>query len=196
MKEENTATAKKPFLSDVLELRRRARESMLEGAVTSSYQADRAKTIEVLNVALATEIVCVLRYKKHYFAATGIHAESVAEEFQQHAKEEQEHADRIAERINQLGGDPDLNPQHLAMKSHTEYSEGNTLLDMIREDLVAERVAIESYTEIVRWLGDGDPTTRRLLESILEKEEEHAEDMRDLLATLDPAKPDQAPKLR
>jgi bacterioferritin len=176
------ATADKPFLSDVLELRTRARQKMDEGAVTPGYRADREKVIEILNVALATEIVCVLRYKRHYFMATGINSESVAQEFLEHANDEQGHADQIAVRITQLGGEPDLDPKNLASKSHSEYVPGKTLADMIREDLIAERIAIQSYGEIVRYLGDKDPTTRRIMEGILAKEEEHADDMKDLLA--------------
>ncbi len=169
------------FLSDIEGLRRRARENIERGAVTDAYKADVAQVIEVLNAALATELVCVLRYKRHYFMAAGIHAQSVAQEFQQHAREEQEHADQIAERITQLGGEPDFNPENLASKSHSEYVEGKSLSDMIREDLIAERVAIESYGDIVRFLGDRDITSRRMMESILEKEEEHADDMNKLL---------------
>jgi bacterioferritin len=177
------------FLSDVEELRRRARQHIQEGAVTAGYGADRDRVISVLNEALATEIVCVLRYKRHYFMATGIHANAVAQEFQEHAAEEQGHADRIAGRITQLGGEPNFNPDGLSSRSHSEYVEGESLVDMIREDLVAERVAIESYSEIVRFLGDRDVTTRRMMEEILEVEEEHADDLRDLLATLDPTRP-------
>jgi bacterioferritin len=173
-----------PFLSDVRELRERARRHIERGAVTETYGADRETVVRVLNEALATEIVCVLRYKRHSFMASGIHAQAVAQEFREHADEEQAHADQIAERITQLDGEPDFNPEGLATRSHSEYVEGTTLLDMIREDLVAERVAIESYTEIVRYLGDHDPTTRRMLESILAKEEEHAEDMRTLIESL------------
>jgi bacterioferritin len=175
---------KRPFLSDVTELRRRAREHIEKGAVTSSYGCDRATVIDLLNQALATEIVCVLRYKRHYYMATGIHAQAVAAEFLEHAGEEQGHADQLAERITQLDGAPDLNPTGLAMRSHSEYIEGKTLIDMIQEDLIAERVAIESYTEMIRYVGEGDPTTRRLLESILAVEEEHAEDMKTLLEAL------------
>jgi len=189
MKEAKTEVEKKPFLTDVLELRRRARQHIEEGPVTENYRADRSTVLKLLNTALATEIVCVLRYKRHYFMATGIHAEAVADEFLQHANEEQGHADQIATRITQLGGAPDFNPQHLAMNSHSEYVEGTTLLDMIREDLVAERIAIESYTEIIQYLAADDPTTRRIMEEILAKEEEHADDMRDLLATIDPNQP-------
>ena len=177
------------FLSDVEELRRRARQHIGDGAVTAGYGADREKVIAVLNEALATEIVCILRYKRHYFMATGIHANAVAQEFQEHAAEEQGHADRIAGRITQLGGEPNFSPEGLASRSHSEYVEGNSLVDMIREDLVAERVAIESYSEIVRFLGERDVTTRRMMEEILENEEEHADDLRDLLATLDPTQP-------
>ena len=148
------------FLSDVKELRRRARQHIENGAVTEGYGADPKKVVAVLNEALATEIVCVLRYKRHYFMAQGIHAQAVAQEFLEHANEEQGHADRIAERITQLGGAPDFNPEGLATRSHSEYVEGNSLIDMIREDLVAERVAIESYGEIVRFLGDRDITSR------------------------------------
>lgn len=171
-----------PFLTDVATLRARAREHIDEGAVTSDYGLDRTQVCNVLNTALATEIVCVLRYKRHYFMAQGLAAESVKGEFLEHANEEQAHADEIAERIVQLGGEPDLDPKGLATKAHSEYVEGETLRDMIREDLVAERIAIESYREIIRWLGDGDPTTRKLLEDILAKEEEHADDMASLLS--------------
>lgn len=173
--------AHRPFLSDVKELRKRARREIGEGAVTPSYRADARKLTSLLNVALATEIVCVLRYKRHYFMAEGIHAESVKQEFLEHANEEQVHADRICERIRQLGGEPDLNPAGLLSKSHTEYQEGETLVDMIREDLVAERIAIESYKEMIDFVGKDDPTTRRLFEWILGEEEEHADDMSDLL---------------
>jgi len=173
-----------PFLSDIQELRARARRHIEKGAVTENYRADRQAVIKILNEALATEIVCVLRYKRHYFMASGIHAQAVAEEFLEHANEEQQHADQIAHRIVQLGGEPDLNPEGLQTRSHSEYVEGTTLLDMIREDLVAERVAIESYTEIIRYLGEDDPTSRRLMEEILAKEEEHADDLRTLIETL------------
>jgi bacterioferritin len=176
------------FLSDVAELRRRARQHIEDGAVTPGYTADRDTVIKILNEALATEIVCVLRYKRHYFMAQGIHAQAVADEFLEHATEEQGHADRIAERITQIGGAPDFSPQGLATRSHSEYVEGDTLVDMIREDLVAERVAIESYSEIVRYLGDRDITTRRMMEEILANEEEHADDLQKLLVTLDPTK--------
>jgi len=177
------------FLSDVSELRRRARMHIDQGAVTSGYKADREKVIAVLNQALATEIVCVLRYKRHYFMATGIHANAVAQEFLEHANDEQGHADQIAERITQIDGEPDFNPVGLATRSHSEYQEGGSLVEMIREDLVAERIAIESYAEIVRFLGDRDIVSRRMMEGILAVEEEHANDLKDLLATLDPTKP-------
>ena len=172
-----------PFLSDIRELRERARRHIQEGAVTENYRADRETVVRVLNEALATEIVCVLRYKRHYFMASGINAQAVAQEFLEHATEEQDHADRIAQRITQLNGEPNLNPEGLATRSHSEYVEGKTLVDMIREDLVAERVAIESYSEIIRFLGNDDPTSRRLMEEILAKEEEHAQDMQTLLET-------------
>jgi bacterioferritin len=188
-KRDRKKAASGAFLSDIQELRRRARQHIHDGAVTEGYQADRGKVIAVLNQALATEIVCILRYKRHYFMAQGIHANAVAQEFQEHAAEEQGHADRIAGRITQLGGEPDFNPEGLASRSHSQYIEGATLVDMIQEDLVAERIAIESYGEIVRFLGDRDITSRRMMEEILEVEEEHADDLRDLLATLDPTRP-------
>ena len=177
-------TDDRPFLSDIQELRERARRHMNEGAVTESYRADRDSVVKILNEALATEIVCVLRYKRHYFMASGIHAQAVAAEFLEHANEEQGHADQIAQRIVQLGGEPNFSPDGLATRSHSEYQEGTSLVDMIKEDLVAERIAIESYSEIVRYLGDNDPTTRRLMESILAVEEEHADDLKTLLETL------------
>jgi bacterioferritin len=165
------------FLTDVKTLRERAREQMQKGAITDAYGADRERVIQVLNEALATELVCILRYKRHYFTATGINAEPVAAEFLQHANEELAHADQIALRITQLGGEPDFNPDTLTMRSHAEYDECLELVDMIKEDLVAERVAIASYLEIIQWIGNGDPTTRRLLEGVLEQEEEHADDL-------------------
>ena len=174
----------RPFLTDIEELRRRAREHMEQGAVTSSYHADRPTVIRILNEVLATEIVCTLRYKRHYYMATGIHAQAVAQEFLEHALEEQAHADIAAERITQLGGEPNFNPEGLATRSHAQYVEGKTLLDMVREDLIAERVAVQSYNEIIRYLGDDDPTTRIAMEQILAKEEEHADDMKKLLETL------------
>jgi len=169
------------FVSDVAEIRRRARQHIEDGAVTEGYRADRETVVRVLNEALATELVCVLRYKRHYYMATGIHAQAVAEEFLEHAKEEQEHADQIAERITQLGGAPNFNPEGLLLRSHSEYVEGTSLVDMIREDLIAERIAIDSYGEIIRYLGDKDPTSRRVMEEILAKEEEHADDMVKLI---------------
>ena len=173
--------ADKPFLTDIKTLRERARQHIEQGAVTEGYSADRKTVIKVLNESLATEIVCVLRYKRHYFMASGIHAESVAAEFLQHANEEQGHADQIAQRIVQLGGEPNFNPEGLLSRSHAEYVEGDTLLDMIKEDLVAERIAIDSYREIIQYLGNDDPTTRRMMEGILAMEEEHADDLVSLL---------------
>ena len=172
------------FLSDIATLRKRAREHITDGAVTPGYHADRSVVIKLLNEALATEIVCTLRYKRHYFMAKGIHAEGVAAEFLEHANEEQQHADQIAARITQLGGEPDFSPDGLASRSHAEYVEGETLEDMIREDLVAERIAIDSYREIIAYLGENDSTTRRLMEEILAKEEEHADDLANLLEDL------------
>lgn len=176
------ANTKQPFLSDVKELRRRAREHMDRGAVTSNYQLDAKQVCDILNQALATEIVCVLRYKRHFFSAKGLNKDAVAQEFLAHANEEQGHADRISERITQLGGEPDLNPATLTARSHSEYVEGDDLISMIEENLIAERVAIESYSEIIRFLGDRDVTSRRLMEDILAVEEEHANDMLDLIA--------------
>jgi bacterioferritin len=173
--------AVKPFLTDIKTLRKRARQHIEQGAITEGYKADRKTVIKVLNESLATEIVCVLRYRRHYFMASGIHAEGVAAEFLQHANEEQGHADQIAQRIVQLGGEPNFNPEGLLSRSHAEYVEGDTLLDMIKEDLVAERIAIDSYREIIQYLGNDDPTTRRMMEGILAMEEEHAEDLVSLL---------------
>lgn len=172
------------FLTDVKTLRLRAREKIEQGPITDAYGADRERVIAVLNEALATELVCYLRYKRHYFTAAGLNAGPVAAEFLEHATQEAQHADQIAARITQLQGDPDFNPETLTLRSHAEYVEGTTLLDMVREDLVAERVAIASYQEIARWLGDKDPTTRRLLEEILAVEEEHADDLLTLLQTM------------
>jgi len=171
----------KPFLTDIQTLRKRAREHIEQGAVTEGYRADRDTVIRILNEALATEIVCVLRYKRHYFMAAGINAQSVAAEFLAHANEEQTHADQIAGRIVQLGGEPDLSPDGLLTKSHSEYVEGESLVDMIREDLIAERIAIDSYRDMITYLGSDDPTTRRMLEGILAMEEEHADDLVSLL---------------
>jgi bacterioferritin len=182
----------KPFLTDIQEIRKRARHQMERGAVTEGYKADRETVLTILNQALATEIVCVLRYKRHHFMAKGIHSQAVADEFLEHANEEQGHADLIAARIVQLDGEPDFSPQGLLTRSHSEYVEGDTLTDMIREDLVAERIAIESYGEIIRYLGDNDPTSRRVMEEILEKEEEHADDMSTLLARIEKESSDPA----
>ena len=181
--EPEKSEAQRATLSDVAELRRRARKNIERGAVTEGYRGDVTTVIDLLNQALATEIVCVLRYKRHYFMASGIHAQAVAAEFLEHANEEQGHADQLAERITQLGGAPDLDPQGLATRSHSEYVEGKNLVEMLQEDLIAERVAIESYSEMIRYVGENDPTTRRLLESILAVEEEHAEDLKTLLET-------------
>ncbi len=169
------------FVLDVTELRRRARENLAGGAVTESYQGDVDTAVSLLNGALATEIVCVLRYKYHAVVASGISSESVKTEFMEHAAEEADHANRLAERINQLGGKPNFNPEGLLTRSHSQYVEGSNLVDMIKENLVAERIAIDSYRAMVRYFADRDPTTRRLIEDILAKEEEHANDMHDLL---------------
>ena len=172
---------KRPPLSDVKSLRARARQHIDEGAVTSGYAADREQVVGMLNEALATELVCVLRYKRHYFMATGIHAAPVAAEFAAHAAEEMSHADLIAKRIVELRGEPNFSPDGLASRSHAEYVEGGSLGGMIKEDLVAERIAIESYREMIAWLGDQDPTTQRMLKEILASEEEHADDLSSLL---------------
>jgi bacterioferritin len=171
----------KPFLTDIKTLRERARQHIEQGAVTPGYSANRETVVNLLNEALATEIVCVLRYKRHYFMASGIHAQGVAAEFLQHANEEQAHADQIAARIVQLGGEPNFSPEGLLTRSHSEYVEGGSLIDMIREDLVAERIAIDSYRGIAGYLGNDDPTTRRMTEGILAVEEEHADDLVNLL---------------
>ena len=176
--------ADKPFLTDIKTLRERARQHIENGAITEGYTADRETAVRLLNEALATEIVCVLRYKRHYFMASGIHAEGVAAEFLQHANEEQGHADSIAQRIVQLKGEPNFNPEGLLSRSHAEYVEGTTLLDMIKEDLVAERIAIDSYREMITYFGTADPTSRRLMEEILAVEEEHADDLVNLLETM------------
>ena len=170
------------FLADMTEIRRRARQHMDEGAVTQNYEGKVEDSISLLNQAVATEIVCILRYKFHAVCATGLASEAVKEEFAQHAKEEEEHLDLLAERINQLGGKPDLNPDGVTSRAASEYAEGANLVDMIKENLIAERIAIETYRDMVRYFGDKDPTTRTLLERILAKEEEHANDMTDLLA--------------
>jgi bacterioferritin len=172
------------FALDLTKIRRRAREQMKAGAVTRANTTDVVRVVDVLNQALATEIVCVLRYKNHYYMARGTRGQIVAEELLEHATEEQRHADQLAERIVQLGGIPRFDPEGLATRSHTEYREGDSLRQMVCEDLVAERIAVETYTEMIRWIGEGDPTTRRVLESILESEEEHADDLAELLEDL------------
>ena len=172
------------FVTDLNEIRRRAREHVEEGPVTAAYQADRAVVLKLLNDALATELVCTLRYKQHYYVATTMFAETVAAEFLQHANEEQEHANQIAERITQLSGVPDFNPENLLSRSASEYKTSDSLEELIREDLIAERIAIETYTEMIRYIGDGDPTTRRMLESILAVEEEHADDLVSMITHL------------
>lgn len=176
--------ADKPFLTDIKTLRARARKHIENGAVTEGYRADRKTVVKLLNEALATEIVCVLRYKRHYFMATGINAESVAAEFLEHANDEQGHADQIAARIVQLSGEPNFNPEGLLTRSHAEYVEGDSLQDMIKEDLVAERIAIDSYRDMINYFGNDDPTSRRLMEEILAVEEEHADDLVNLLGGL------------
>jgi bacterioferritin len=172
------------FKADFEEIRRRAREHMENGPITAAYQADREKVISVLNEVLATELVCVLRYKAHYYLAQGIHSQAVADEFLEHANEEQTHADMVAKRITELNGKPNFNPDGLHTRSHAQYSEGDKLEDMIREDLIAERIAIGTYSEIIRWLGNDDPTTRRMIETILATEEEHADDLAKLLVRI------------
>lgn len=183
----------KPFVSDIENIRKRARKDIEKGAMTAGYSADRATVVKLLNHALATELVCVLRYKYHYYMASGINSQSVKAEFLQHANEEQAHADLIAERITQLDGKPNLSPDGLLTRSHSDYVEGDDLVDMIKENLVAERIAIDSYREIIDYIGTDDSTTRRMLEGILAMEEEHAEDMNTLLEQLgkkgEPAKP-------
>jgi bacterioferritin len=177
------------FISDIAEIRRRARVHIDEGAVTGGYKADRDQVVKLLNQALATELICVLRYRRHYFMAKGINAESVKEQFLEHANEEQQHADLIAERITQLGGEPNFNPDGLSSRAHSEYVEGTELVGMIKEDLVAERIAIDTYREIVQFIGAEDPTTRRVLEHVLANEEEHAEELANLLADIDKLTP-------
>jgi bacterioferritin len=177
-------SSKKTTLTDVATIRRNARVHILHGAVTQGYGADRKTVVNVLNEALATEIVCVLRYKRHYYMASGINAKSIAAEFLEHANEEQGHADLIATRIVQLGGAPNLSPDGLARRSHSEYVEGDDLVQMLEEDLVAERIAIDTYREFIQYIGNDDPTTRRMIETILASEEEHAEDLSSLLEEL------------
>lgn len=174
------------FVANIEEIRQRARQHIEEGPFTQDYGLNRDQAVRILNDALATECMCVLRYRFHYFMATGIHSGAVAKEFMQHAQEEQEHADRIAERIKQLGGKPELHPSAIAEHSHSEYREGTSLVDMIREDLIAERIAIETYREMIRFFGQGDPTSRIMLEEILAKEEEHADELADLLFAVQP----------
>jgi len=184
------------FQADLQAIRDRARQHMLEGPVTEDYAIDRAQMMKVLNDIVATEIVCVLRYKRHQFTAVGLYAEPVAAKFAEHAAEEQHHMDMAAERIVQLGGDPNLDPSGLPERSHTDYVPGTTLVDMVKEDLVAERIVIQSYTEMIRWISDRDPTTRRVIEDILAEEEEHADTLRDLLADVDPSMPGRIPQGR
>jgi bacterioferritin len=172
------------FVSDLSEIRRRARQHVEEGAITPGYRANREVVLNLLNEALATEIVCTLRYKRHHFMARGLYAESVAAEFLLHAKEEEAHADRICERIVQLGGAPDLSPNGLLTRSASEYAEGEDLLDMVKEDLIAERIAIDTYKDMILYVGENDPTTRRMLEEILEKEEEHADDLSSMMQAM------------
>jgi bacterioferritin len=174
------------FTQDVEQIRKRAMQKIEDGAVTQAYKGDVKRTVEILNEALATEIVCVLRYMHHYFMATGVHGMSVRDEFKEHADAEREHADAIADRIQQLGGKPDFNPKSLLERSASQYVEGNDLAEMIKEDLIAERIVIEVYSDMIRYFGDNDPTTRILLERLLRDEEEHASDLSDLLYVVDP----------
>jgi bacterioferritin len=168
-------------LTDINTLRERARHNVENGAVTEGYDGDREEIIRLLNASLATEWVCVLRYKRHYYMAKGVKAQVAAAEFLEHAEQEAQHADKLAERIVQLGGEPELNPDLLSKNSHAQYVAGNTLKEMVTEDLIAERIAIDSYREIIQYIGDKDPTTRRIFEEILAQEEEHADDMADIL---------------
>ena len=170
-----------PFKQDLEAIRKRAKDKMEQGAVTGAFKGDPEKIVAMLNEVLATETVCALRYRSHYFMARGIHSSAVEDEFLAHANEEQGHADMVAKRITELNGKPNLDPAGLATRSHAEYGTAETLQQMIKDDLVAERIAIQTYGEIVRWLGDSDPTTRRMIEAILEVEEEHADDMAKLL---------------
>ncbi len=175
---------KQAFKTDLEAIQKRAREKMMDGAVTGAYNADRAQVIDVLNEVLATEIVCILRYRNHYYSATGINADPIAQEFLTHANAEQMHADWVSVRIAQLGGVPNWDPQGLATRAHAAYVQGESLRQMIEENLVAERVAIETYSEIVRWLENDDPTTRRMIEDILKEEEHHADDLASMLEDL------------
>jgi len=174
------------IIKNISEIRERARKKIEDGAMTNNYGLDKDQAVTVLNEALATELVCVLRYRFHYFAASGINSAGIAQEFLEHANEEQMHADQIAERIKQLGGKPEMSPAFIAKHSHSEYVEGTSLADMMREDLIAERIAIETYREMIRYFGEKDPTTRRMLEEILAKEEEHADELADLLFAVTP----------
>jgi bacterioferritin len=181
MKEESMS-----FISNIEQIRQQARKKIEDGAMTQDYQLNPEEAISILNEALATEIVCTLRYRFHYFMASGIHSAAAADEFLEHANEEQEHADRIAKRIKQLGGKPEMNPAIIAKTSHTDFAEGSTLSEMLKEDLIAERIAIETYREIVTYFGEKDPTSRRMIEDILAVEEEHADDLADLLFAMEP----------
>lgn len=172
------------FSADLKKIKERARHHIEQGAVTESYKADRNQVNNVLNEVLATEIICILRYKRHYYTAQGLNADAAKAEFLQHANEEQQHADWIAERITQLGGEPNFNPEGLTNRGHSDYVAGSTVTEMLKEDLIAERIAVETYSEIVRWLGNDDPTTRVLIEQILKTEEQHATDLADLLAKM------------
>ena len=183
------------FLTDIKTIRERARQEIESGAVTQDYSLDKEQVIRVLNEALATEIVCVLRYRFHYYMASGIHKEGAAQEFLEHSNEEQRHADMLAERIKQLGGKPEMNPAIVAQTSHSEYVEGSSLEDMLREDLVAERIAIQTYREMVAFFGEKDPTSRRMMEEILAVEEEHADDIADLLFAVEPDNVENTKKL-
>jgi bacterioferritin len=186
MAEKTISKTPTPFMTDIQELRRRAREHIMRGAVTQDYEGDVEVAVKLLNEALATEIVCVLRYKSHFYLADGIHAKAVSEEFAEHAAEEQQHAEMISERIKQLDGEPNWSPEGILSRSHAEFKNGDTLAELIKEDLVAERIAIESYREMIHYFGQKDSTSRRMLEEILAKEEEHAQDLMDLLLTFDP----------
>jgi bacterioferritin len=169
------------IITDIEKIRERARQKINSGAVTCDYGLDKEKSIGILNEALATELLCVLRYRFHYFMASGLNSAAIADEFMEHAQEEQAHADLIAHRIKQLGGKPEMSPLAIDKNSHSEYKEGTSLVDMLKEDLIAERIAIESYREMIQWFGTKDPTTRRMLEGILAVEEEHADELADLL---------------